>query len=100
MSKRKTVLITGPVKIVSKTLVRESKERFLALGKTFSKDVTVIYPTVLAEPTATWDESIRSDIANLTRCEELHLLHGWQGHKRSEILRNIAISIGIKPIYH
>lgn len=64
------------------------------------KDVTALFPTVFAEPTATWEQSIKSDISALMICEELHLLHNWQGHKRSEILRNIALMVKIKVVYH
>lgn len=96
MSKKK-VLITGKLPKVPN---EQSKHAFYELSKKLGKEVTTLYPTVFAEPTATWDESIRSDISKLMTCSDLHLLHNWQGHKRSEILRNIALSIGIKCHYH
>lgn len=96
-NKRIKVLITGRL---PKIPTEESKQQFMKLAATFDKNITVIYPTMFNEPTATWNESIRSDISNLMSCDELHLMHSWQGHKRSEILRNIALAIGIKPHYH
>jgi hypothetical protein len=60
----------------------------------------VTLPTVIGEPTASWDASIRSDITALMHCDEIHLMHNWQGHRRSEILRDTALRIGIKAVYH
>jgi len=94
---RQKVFIAGRL---PKHLTDQSKERFLALAKTLGKNVSFVFPTVFAEPTATWDDSIRSDIAKLMQCSDLHMLANWQGHKRSEILRNTALSIGIKVHYH
>ena len=73
---------------------------FDELATALGKDVAVLFPTSYAEPEADWSQSIKSDITRLMMCEELHLLHNWQGHKRSEILRNTAMSVGIKCIYH
>lgn len=96
MSTRKMILITGKLHATR----QESKDQFTRLAATFPKGVIVRYPTIFSEPTATWNDSIRSDISSLMMCDELHLLPNWQGHKRSEILRDIALRIGIKVHYH
>jgi len=99
MSHRKKVFISGKL---PKKPTPESKAPFVTLGLELKlqNGNNVTFPTVYSEPEADWDSSIRSDISALMSCEELHLLHSWQGHKRSEILRNIAIAIGIKVYYH
>ncbi len=80
--------------------IANATNQFVKLSDVLSKDHRVSHPTIMFEPKATWAESIRSDITKLMACDELHMLHNWQGHKRSEILRNLAMVIGIKVIYH
>ena len=96
-NKKPSVFIAGSTKgthqTVSKrfqTVANELKE------KGYSK---VQMPTVVAVPEATWDDSIKSDITHLMGVDELYMLSNWQGHKRSEILRDIARKIGIKITY-
>lgn len=90
------VFIAGKL---SKNAPDAQKKRFTDLAKTLGKDNSFVFPTVYSEPLASWQDSIRSDIANLMHCSDLHMLSNWQGHKRSEILRNIALIIGIHVHY-
>lgn len=96
-SKKRFTFVTGKL---PKVPTDQYKQRFFALAKTIDKDISVIYPAVFNEPTISWDDSIRADVANLMKCQSLHMLSNWQGHKRSEILRNVAMAIGIKIYYH
>lgn len=94
---RKKVFIAGRL---NRNAPQAQKERFKAMAKELGKDQSFVFPTVYAEPLATWEDSIRSDISNLMHCSDLHMLSGWQGHKRSEILRDTALRIGIHVHYH
>lgn len=77
------------------------KARFDTVAGQLKNALTeVVLPTVLSEPLATWNESIRSDISALMSCDELHLLSNWMENRRSNILRDLAIRIGIKVTYH
>jgi hypothetical protein len=96
---KKTIFIAGNTKGTHEGVIN----RFHAMIDKLQHEIkaTKIHtPTVLAEPKATWSQSIRSDITALMTCDELHMMNNWQGHKRSEILRDTANRVGIHVVYH
>lgn len=95
----KKIFIAGNTRSTRESVI----SRFNAMAekvKADTKVTKVVLPTVINEPKATWNESIRSDISALMMCDELHMMPHWQDHKRSEILRDLAMSIGIHVVYH
>lgn len=95
----KKIFIAGNTRGTHESVI----SRFNAMAdkvKADTKATKVMVPTVISEPKATWNESIRSDISALMMCDELHMMLHWQGHKRSEILRDLAMRVGIHVVYH
>jgi len=43
---------------------------------------------------------VKQSIRNLTTCDELHLCHDWATDKHCNLLRDIALRIDIKVVYH
>lgn len=80
---------------------QESKDMIVQIDDSLNPIMLTMIPTLLVEPTATYNDAIRSDIIKLMSCDELHLLPGWQLDKASTIIRDIALRLEtIEIVYH
>lgn len=45
-------------------------------------------------------ETVRDDIQNMLKCDELHLLPDWQESRGAQLERDIALRVGMNLVYH
>lgn len=57
----------------------------------------VVNPAELnPDPSATWADCMRADIAALVTCQEIHLLPGWERSRGARLELHIACELGMK----
>ena len=52
-----------------------------------------------ADPSAKWEDCMRSDIAQLVTCGRVHLLAGWEKSRGATLEHHIALSLGMEVTF-
>lgn len=96
MDKRK-VYISGPVTGLEYSEASENFRNCAKLVESTGK-YEAVNPLEGEPEGLTWEQYMRRDIKKLMDCDRIISMPGWTGSEGAKMERELALSLGIKPI--